>query len=198
MEKNLKIIIISVIILAISIILSIFVFNDQLEDNTNYPKTNEVVGGVPTDPAEFTNEYYRMLEGRYATTDPLELGEKAHFIVKGILVEVLHTEQLLNAADPIVLFETGEQTDVSSITFFTIKIDETLKGSINDEEFSIRSVIPSKIRYEKGDTILVMFDEKNGGYVLNGGPYGMFKLEKGLAIGHEKTFPEDTLLNQLK
>ena len=200
MEKNLKIIIIPVIILAISLILPIFVFNDQLEDNTNtiYPKTSQVVGGMPTDPAEFTNQNYRPYVGRYVTTDPLELEEKAHFIAKGTLVDVLYTQQMLNAEDPPVFFETGELVTISDITFFTIKIDEILKGSINDEEFSIRSVFPSKIRYEKDDTILVLFDEKNGGYVLNGGPYSMFKLKKGLAIGHEKTFPEDTLLNQLK
>lgn len=202
MKTSLKFAIISIsIIVATSAILSIFVFK-LLDDDANSvasPKKDKMKDGVYTNPVEFTNKHYIAIVEANTTTNQFDLLKTADFVAKGTLTEVINADQELTVTDPRVFDENGKPYGgLVPITFFTVHIDKVLKGSIHDEEFRIRSIIPSKIGYEKGDSVIVMFHEGRGGYVLNGGPYGMFKLRNGLAIGHEKTLTEDALLDRLK
>lgn len=183
-------------------ILSVFIFK-PLEDGVNsvISPTNDkkMKDGTHTNPVEFTNKHYIAIVEANMTTNPFDLLDAADFVVKGTLTDVLYVDQELTVTDPKVFDNNKKQYEKSiPISFFTIHTDKVLKGSIPDEEFRIRSIIPSKIGYEKGDSVIVMFHEGRGGYILNGGPYGMFKLRDGMAIGDEKTIAEYSLLDRLK
>lgn len=185
MNKKLFSVIMGVSIVAIG--LGITLSSDQSIQTQNV---------IDTDPSEFTNiNYSDRMEATYITTDTFELRENAKNIVIGTVIDT----QFVSFGDQSNLGinpETNEEYEPQfDYTTYTLSIDEQIKGETNDEIINIKSIIPTKIGFEKGDKMYLMYGESKNELLPDAGPHSFFKLIDDKAIGHEKTILIDSLLN---
>ena len=146
--------------------------------------------GTQTDPSEFINENYYSVFAQYISTDALELASLSENIVKGKIIDI--------KTESVPVTDTVEDVPIPNIdrTIYTIKVSENIKGSKNS--IDIVTIIPSKLKYEIGDKVLIMTTSFNGENMLLGGPHSMYKLKDGKAIGDELTFDEKGLSDVVK
>lgn len=71
-------------------------------------------------------------------------------------------------------------------TTYTIVVEAQIRDQINDETIRIKTVVPSKIGFEKGDTMFVMFSDVQGELMPYSGPHGFFKISEGEALDVKK------------
>ena len=151
---------------------------------------------TPTDPSQFTNvNYVEKGHASYTITNPFEIRDDSQNVIIGKVVNVDHTsfgDQSKFGND-----EFGEPIEPKfDYTTYTVVVKNQIKGKyMNDQIIQIKSIIPSKIGFEQGDTMFVMFSETEGELMPYAGPHGFFKIVDDKAVGHEKTLLLDSLLN---
>lgn len=134
--------------------------------------------------------------GSFIVTDPLKVTDRTSLMVKGTIVEIEDVTKYWNEYAESVPKESSDVRAEIKMTFYTVQINNVLKGNYTDDIITIRSMFGTHVNYQAGDQIIAMLSSENGDITPNSGPYGMYKIKNGDAIGHEKTLPEKMLLDR--
>jgi hypothetical protein len=134
--------------------------------------------------------------GTYIVTNPTDVVDRSDIMIKGTLVDIQEVTKYWNENAEFVPKESEDIRAEVEVVYYTIKVDENLKGE-TDETVVIKSLFGTYVDYKVGDTVIAMISDENGEITLNSGPHGMFKIQNGQAIGHEKTLPEESLLSRV-
>lgn len=144
-----------------------------------------------TDSAHFTNTEYNpnAIHAQWITVDPVEIAQFSDYVVKGEIVDITYDSIIVAEADPNFVIDGVPFVPTLDATVYTVKIHDNVKGQ-KSNTIEVTSFVPSKIGYNIGDKVLVMASSIEDRNEMIGGPFSMYKLEKGEAIGHEFTFDE--------
>lgn len=186
-------------ILGISLIAIVMSVSLSSTENNIQTTSN---GFMPTDPSEFTNPHFtESVHALYATTDPFDIKEIAQYTAIGRVISVEYTSF---DNSNLGVDENGQEIEPQDdFTTYTIQVESTGKGDVSKDIIELKTPIPTRIGFEKDDKMFVMFENHEGEYLINGGPYGFFKISedeegKVQAIGHEITLPERFLVELQK
>lgn len=152
---------------------------------------------TPKSPAAITQNheteklYGPSAIGSFIDTDPVKIKEKTNLMIKGKLVGIENISEYWNEdAKPVSENDTDVRAKIS-VTFYTIKVDKVIKGHYGNDTVTIRSLFGTHVDYQKGDTVIAMLSDGDDGVLMPwAGPYGMYKIQNGKAIGHDKTISE--------
>lgn len=151
--------------------------------------TNPV--GVPTDPSEFgTENWIGSIGASYSDRDIFKIKEKSQVVVKGTITEV--SKETIEVDDGT---NQNEETEPPmNVIKYTIDVKKVVKGKLKLKSIEIITLIDAKIDYSVGDQALFMLDKVNDEWQPYAGPNGMYKIKNGNAIGEQRTYKIDDVV----
>ena len=185
-------------ILGISLIAIVMSVSYSLTEENIQTTSN---GYMLTDSSEFTNPYFNESNhASYTTVDPFELKSIAQYTATG---RVISAEYVEHDNSDLGVDENGQEIEpTDDFTLYTLQVESTGKTDVKQDVIEIKSYFPTKIGFEKGDEMFVMFEDHQGVYLTMSGPHGFFKIVEDKdnqvqAIGHEITLSE-RFIDELK
>jgi hypothetical protein len=163
---------------------------------TTFDQTPQSPTAIKQTP-ETTKLYGPSGIGSFIDTEPTVIKEKTNLMIKGTIIGIENFYEHWNEDAKAVSENNADVRATISITNYIVKVDKVIKGQYDNDTVTIRSLFGTHVDYQKGDTVIAMLTNGDNGTIMPyAGPYGMYKIQNGKAIGHEKILPEQDLLNK--
>jgi hypothetical protein len=154
------------------------------------------------------NDLVVSIRSSYTATEPEDLKKDAEMIVKGEIVDKYTMIQSRDEFGNLVSNDSKKTVISEPYNVYVIKPTLQIKGDAGNEfKIKLKGGDLNGVKfqtgyneYQVGDTVLVMIDKLFDGefYQPIAGPYAIYKIANGKAIGHEKVLSEADLLVKLR
>ena len=192
LQKKLLIIILTILIVAAGMIGVAILYSAAVIPYSESQYTHPMWS--PTHVSEFgTDDYFPRSIVLYTTTNPFEIILLSDVIISGQITRIdKHQLDTFAPLKPTIIEPLEPPT---LVRIYTIDVDTIYKGEFTEELHELHVIVffHSKIDYLKGDKVIFMLDGSTGQFSPTAGPYSMFKIKDGYAIGDEKTISVDKL-----